>query len=55
MVDFVNKLDLSDQKYQNNGNVRHENDKGKLLFTMKDFVLYFTRKLKQFLFEVFYM
>ena len=38
MVDFVNKLELSDQKYQTNGNLRDENYNGKLLFFMKDFV-----------------
>ena len=38
MVDFLNKLKLSDQKYQTNRNVRYENYKGKLLFPMEDFV-----------------
>ena len=38
MVGFVNKLELSDQKYQTNGNLRDENYKGKFLFSMKDFV-----------------
>ena len=38
MVNFVNKLELSDQKYQTNGNVRDENYQGKLLFTMMEFV-----------------
>ena len=37
MVDFVNKIELVDQKYPNNGNVRVENYKRKFLFTMKDF------------------
>ena len=36
MVDFLNKLELSDQKYQTNVNVRYENHKVKLLFTMKE-------------------
>ena len=35
---FFNKLELSDHQYQTNGNIRDENYKGKLLFTMKDFV-----------------
>ena len=38
MVDFVNKLDLSNQKYQTNGNVRDENYDGKFVFPIKDFV-----------------
>ena len=38
MVDFVNKLELSDKKYQNKGNVRDENYSGNLLFPIKDFV-----------------
>ena len=42
MVDFVNKLDLSDQKDQTNGNVKYENYKGKLLFPMNDFVEFVT-------------
>ena len=37
MVDFVNKLELIDQKYQTNGNVRDENYNGKFLFTMNYF------------------
>ena len=37
MVDFVNKLDLSDKKYQTNENVRDEHYKVKLLFPMEDF------------------
>ena len=40
MVDFVNKLELSDQEYQTNGTVRDENYKGKLLFPMKDFLTF---------------
>ena len=35
MMDFVNKLEISGQKYQTNENVRDENYKGKLLFSMK--------------------
>ena len=42
MVDFVNKIEVSDQKYQTNGNVRHKNYKGKLLYTMKEFVSFST-------------
>ena len=34
MVDFVNKIELSDQKYQNNGNVRDEKYKEEFLFPM---------------------
>ena len=42
VADFLNKLDLSDQKYQINGNVRDDNYKGGLLFPMKDFVSFVT-------------
>ena len=42
MVDFVNKLEFNDQKYQTNATVRHENYKGKSLFTMKKFVSFVT-------------
>ena len=42
MVDFVNKLELSDQKYQTNGNVIYENYKGKFLFPMKYFLSFGT-------------
>ena len=42
MVDFVNKLELSDQKYQSSGSVRYENYKGEFLFPTKDFVLFGT-------------
>ena len=38
MVDFVNKIKLSYQKYQNNGTVTDKNYKGKLLFAMNDFM-----------------
>ena len=41
MINFVNKLDLSDQKYQANGNVRDESYMGNL-FPMKDFVSFVT-------------
>ena len=33
MVDFMNKLELSDQKYQTNGIVRYNNYKGKVLIS----------------------
>ena len=39
-MDFVKKLELSDQKYQTNGNLEDEKYVGKLLFLMKDFVPY---------------
>ena len=42
MVDFVNKLDLSDKKYHIHGNVRDENYNGKLLLPMKDFLSFST-------------
>ena len=42
MVDFVNKLESSDQKYQTNGNVRDENYNGKFLFTIKGVVSFST-------------
>ena len=42
MVDFLNKLELSDQKYQTNGIVRYENYGRKFLFTMKYFVSFGT-------------
>ena len=32
MVDFVNKLDLSDQKYQTDRNVGYDNYKGSSYF-----------------------
>ena len=37
-MNFVNKIELSDQKYQNNVNVRYESYKGNFLYTMKEFV-----------------
>ena len=42
MVDFINKIELSDHKYQSNGNIRYENYKWKFLFTMKDFMSFRT-------------
>ena len=38
MMDFVIKLELSDQKYHTNANVRYEYYKEKFLFPMKEFV-----------------
>ena len=38
MVAFVNKLELSDQKYETNGYIRYENYMENLLFSMKYFV-----------------
>ena len=35
-MDFVNKLDFSDQKHQTNGNLRYEHCKRNFLFPMKD-------------------
>ena len=42
MVGFVNKLQLSDQQYQTDGNVRDLNYNGKFLFPMKYFVSFDT-------------
>ena len=42
MVDIVNRLDKSDQKYQTNENVRDENYKGKLLSSVTDLVSFGT-------------
>ena len=42
MVDFVNKLELSDQKYHTNADLRYKYYKGKYLFTMKEFVSFGT-------------
>ena len=38
MVDFVNKIEFSDQKYHTNGNVRDEHYNEKFLFPMNYFV-----------------
>ena len=38
MVGFVNKIDLSDKKYQSNGIVRDDIYKGKFLFPMNYFM-----------------
>ena len=38
----MNKIELSDQKYQTNGNVRDENYKGNLLFPMENLVSFGT-------------
>ena len=42
MMNFVNKLELDDHKYQTDGNVGDENYKGKFLFPMKYFVSFVT-------------
>ena len=42
MVDFVNNLELTDQKFQTNRNVRDEKYNGKFLFPMKYFVSFVT-------------
>ena len=42
MVNFLNKLELSDQKYHTNGNIKDQNYKRKILFPMKDVVLFGT-------------
>ena len=39
---FLNKLKLSDQKYQTNGNLRYDNYNGKSLFTMKNVLSFST-------------
>ena len=38
MINFVNKLELSDKKHKTNRNVGYRNHNRKLFFTMKDFV-----------------
>ena len=38
MMNFLNKLDSSGQKYQNNGNVRDEHYKENFSFPMQEFV-----------------
>ena len=53
MVDFLNKLELSDKNHTN-GNVIDENYKGKLLFNMKNFVpFYIDRQSMCFLSAIF--
>ena len=42
MVYFVNKLELSDQKHQTNGNIRDENYKWNFLFAINYFILFGT-------------
>ena len=42
IVYFVNKLELSGQKYKTNGNVRGENYNGKFFFPVKDSVSFNT-------------
>ena len=36
MMDFVNKLELSDQKYQTNKNVRDEHYKGRVFISYEE-------------------
>ena len=38
----MNKLELIDQKYQTNVNLRYKNYKGNILFTMEEFVSFGT-------------
>ena len=42
MVYFVNKIELTHQKYQTNGNRRDENYKGNFLFPMNNFLSFGT-------------
>ena len=42
MVEFINKLELNDKKYQTNGTVRDKNYKRKFLFTLKNLVSFGT-------------
>ena len=42
IVNFVNIIQFSDQKYKTNGTVRYEKYKGKFLFTMKGFLSFGT-------------
>ena len=42
MMDFMNKLELSDQKFQTNWIIRDKHYKGKFLFPTKDFVSFGT-------------
>ena len=42
MINFVDKLELSDQKYKTNGNIRYGSYKRNLLFTMNYFVTFGT-------------
>ena len=42
MVNFVNKLELSDKKFQTNGNVRYGNNNGKFIFPIKYFLSFVT-------------
>ena len=42
MVDFVNKLEVSGQKYQTNGNIRDEKYNGNFLFPIKYFLSFDT-------------
>ena len=42
MIEFVNRLKFNDHKYKINGTKIDKNYKGKLLFTMQDFLLFGT-------------
>ena len=42
MVDFVNKIELSDQKYKTNATAIYDNCNEKFLFTMMEFVSFGT-------------
>ena len=42
MIDFLNRLEFSDQKYQTNETVRYKNYKDRFLFPIKDFVSFGT-------------
>ena len=42
MVDFVNKLELSDQKYQTDGNITDGNNNRRFLFPVKNLVSFGT-------------
>ena len=42
MFDFVNEIELSDKKYQNNWTVRDDNYKGKFLFFKNQFLSFLT-------------
>ena len=42
IINFVNKLELSDQKYQNIGNVKYEHYKERILFYINGFLSFGT-------------
>ena len=51
IVDFFNKLELSDRKYKTNGTVRDESYKGISLFTIKHFVSFGTNRQSMVLYQ----